>query len=155
MLKIVIIISFSLLNGYNTNFLFYLCTKSNASQYPKLDAKTNANPNAKLRKISQTTKVMTKINTLETPYENFLRTRAEEVCQLYLGWSHEILSGQVKPNRVIQNIAQTKGMSGEGVKSILKRRGVYKSAQQPVVSQCTESIPFTMYNKEQPKVTRL
>ena len=77
---------------------------------------------------------MAKINILETPYETFLRTRAEDVCKLYLGWSREILSGQIKPNRVIQNIAQSKGMSGEGVKTILKRFGVYKSALQPVMS---------------------
>ena len=75
---------------------------------------------------------MAKINTLETAYETFLRTRADEVCQLYLAWSREILSGEVKPNRVIQNIAQTKGMSGEGVKTILKRRRIYISAKQPI-----------------------
>lgn len=98
---------------------------------------------------------MTKINTLETPYENYLRIRAEEICQLYLGWSDEILSGKVKPNRVIQNIAHTKGMSGEGVKSILKRRGVYKSAQDPVVSLCSENVPLSMLGKDNRKITRV
>lgn len=76
---------------------------------------------------------MGKINIYETSYEIFLRTRAEDICQLYLSWSNEILSGKVKPNRIIQNIAQRKSMSGEGVKTILKRRGVYLSAKQPVV----------------------
>lgn len=72
---------------------------------------------------------------LETKYETFLRERAEEICQSYLGWSQEILSGRVKPNRIIQLLAHNNGMSGQGVKSILIRRGVYKNAQQPVITQ--------------------
>lgn len=72
---------------------------------------------------------------IETKYETFLRKRAEEICHSYLEWSQEILSGQIKPNRVIQLLAHNKGMSGQGVKAILKRRGVYKSAQQPVILQ--------------------
>ena len=88
---------------------------------------------------------MARIFTLETPYERFLRTRADEVCQIYLGWSHEIMSGQVKPNRVIQNIATKLGMSGEGVKTILKRRGVYKSAKQPIVTHSVEPQQLSMF----------
>lgn len=72
---------------------------------------------------------------IETKYESFLRKRAEEICHSYLEWSQEILSGQIKPNRVIQLLAHNKGMSGQGVKEILKRRGVYKNAQQPVIIQ--------------------
>lgn len=98
---------------------------------------------------------MAKISTLETPYETFLRTRAEEVCQLYLGWSHEIMTGQVKPNRVIQNIAQLKSMSGEGVKTILKRLGVYKSAKQPLIVQKTEPKQLSMFGAEQANLTRV
>ena len=72
---------------------------------------------------------------LETAYERFLRTRAEDICRTYLGWSHKIMSGQIKPNRIIQGIAKSKGMSGEGVKQILMRRGLYRSKEQPVVIQ--------------------
>ena len=96
---------------------------------------------------------MSKFNTLATPYEIFLRKRAEEVCKLYLGWSQEILSGQVKPNRVIQNIAQTKGLSGEGVKTILKRSGVYKSAMQPVILR-QESKPLSLLCLDNPTSSR-
>jgi len=78
---------------------------------------------------------------IETKYEIFLRKRAEEICLSYLKWSDEILSGKVKPNRVIQLLAQKKGMSGQGVKSILMRRGVYKSAQQPVIIQQAQQVP--------------
>ena len=92
---------------------------------------------------------MSKFNTLATPYEIFLQKRAEEVCKLYLDWSQEILSGKVKPNRVIQNIAQTKGLSGEGVKTILKRSGVYKSAMQPVILR-QESKPLSLLCLDNP-----
>lgn len=78
---------------------------------------------------------MAKINILETPYEVFIRTRSEKICQYYLEWSDDILGGLVKPNRIIQNIAQKLGMSGEGVKTILKRYGIYKSAKQPLVEK--------------------
>ena len=83
---------------------------------------------------------MEKKNPIETKYEIFLRKRAEEICHSYLEWSQEIMSGQVKPNRVIQLLAQTKGMSGQGVKSILIRRGVYKSAQQPIILPSTQQL---------------
>lgn len=76
---------------------------------------------------------MIKKHCLETPFENFLRRRAEDICKMYLCWSNEILCGQVKPNRIIQRIASEKCMSGEGVRTILKREGIYKSAKQPVV----------------------
>lgn len=98
---------------------------------------------------------MAKISTLETPYETFLRTRAEEVCQLYLGWSHEIMTGQVKPNRVIQNIAHAKSMSGEGVKSILKRHGVYKNAQEPLIIKRTEAKQLSVFGTEQSALARM
>ena len=91
---------------------------------------------------------MAKINTLETPHETLLRTRAEEVCQLYLSWSHEIMSGRVKPNRVIQNIAHSKGMSGEGVKRILIRCGIYKNAEQPIIVQRSEPKQLSMFGAE-------
>ena len=97
---------------------------------------------------------MGKINIYETSYEIFLRTRAEDICQLYLSWSNEILSGKVKPNRIIQNIAQRKSMSGEGVKTILKRRGVYLSAKQPVVIPNSEIKDISVFNKDIQAVAR-
>lgn len=87
---------------------------------------------------------MANISILETKYERFLRTRAEEICQSYLSWSHEIMSGEVKPNRVIQRLAVEKGMSGEGVKNILKRRGLYISSRQPVVVPHSEARQLSM-----------
>lgn len=87
---------------------------------------------------------MAKNITLETSYERFLRTRAEEICQTYLGWAREIMSGEVTPNRVIQHLAEEKGISREGVRSILKRRGVYKSAKQPVMLQRTPPTQLSM-----------
>lgn len=103
----------------------------------------------------QTTKFMGKINTLETTYETFLRTRAEEICKTYLGWSHEIMTGQVKPNRIIQNIAKAKGLTGEGVKKILKRCGIYKSAEQPLIIKRTEPTQLSMFGAEQPISARV
>ncbi len=98
---------------------------------------------------------MSKFNTLETTYETFLRTRAEEICKIYLGWSNEILTGQVKPNRIIQNIAKAKSLTGEGVKKILKRRGIYKSAEQPLIIKCTEPTQLSMLPAEQPISARV
>ena len=76
---------------------------------------------------------MTKINAFETDYERFLRERAENVEREYLNYATEILSKKVSPNRIIKYLADRYSMSGEGIKTILKRRGVYKSAEQPVV----------------------
>lgn len=76
---------------------------------------------------------MGKINVFETEYEQAVRERAEKVQRVYLSHAHEILSGQIKPNRIIQKIANDEGMSGEGIKSILKRYGIYKSSSQPVI----------------------
>lgn len=98
---------------------------------------------------------MAKISILETPYEAFLRTRAEEICQLYLGWSYEIMTGKVKPNRIIQNIAHVKSMSGEGVKTILKRHGIYKSAKEPLVTEQTDSKLLSDFGTEQPPLARM
>ncbi len=91
---------------------------------------------------------MSKINTLETTHEAFLRMRAEEICKSYLGWSHEITIGQVKPNRIIQNIAKSKGLTGEGVKKILKRRGIYKSAKQPLIVKRTAPTQLSIFGTE-------
>jgi len=98
---------------------------------------------------------MAKNVVLETQYEKFLRTRAEEICQSYIGWAHEITCGEVKPNRIIQRLAQEKGMTGEGVKSILKRFGVYKSAKQPIILQKSEPVQLSMFRGDKAPVARV
>lgn len=75
---------------------------------------------------------MTKINAFETDYERFLRERAESVEREYLNYATEILVKKISPNRIIKHLADRFSMSGEGIKTILKRRGIYKSAEQPV-----------------------
>lgn len=89
---------------------------------------------------------MTKINAFETDYERFLRERAENVEREYLNFATEILAKKVSPNRIIKYLADRFSMSGEGIKTILKRRGIYKSADQPVFIKKTTArqatIPF-------------
>lgn len=89
---------------------------------------------------------MTKINAFETEYERFLRERAENVEREYLNYAKEILGKKVSPNRIIKYLAERFNMSGEGIKTILKRRGVYKSADQPVFIKKTTvrqaTLPF-------------
>ena len=80
----------------------------------------------------------------ETDYERFLRVRAENVQHEYLKYAHQITSGELAPNRVIQKLASTYNMTGEGIKSILKRCGVYKSAKQPVIKQKVEPTQLSM-----------
>lgn len=87
---------------------------------------------------------MSKINVLETTAEKDHREKIEGIVKEYLGWSREILTGQVRPNRVISHIASSYQMTGEGVKSILRRRGIYKSALQPVVINRTEAKQLSM-----------
>ena len=66
---------------------------------------------------------MSKINVLETAAEKEHREKIEGIVKDYIGWSREILVGQVTPNRVITHIASTYQMTREGVKGILRRRG--------------------------------
>ena len=76
---------------------------------------------------------MININAFETENERFRRERAENVEREYLNYATDILGNKVTPNRVIQFLADRFNMSGEGIKTILKKRGIYKSAKQPVV----------------------
>lgn len=89
---------------------------------------------------------MTKINAFETEYERFLRERAENVEREYLNYATEILGHKVSPNRIIKYLADRFSMSAEGIKTILKRRGVYKSAEQPVfikkITARQATLPF-------------
>ena len=84
----------------------------------------------------------------ETDRERFLRERSENVQKDYLSYSRDILTGHISPNRVIQYLARRYCMSGEGVKSILKRHGVYKSAKQPVILCKIESERLSMFPSE-------
>jgi len=87
---------------------------------------------------------MSKINVLETAAEKEHREKIEGIVKDYIGWSREILVGQVTPNRVITHIASTYQMTREGVKGILRRRGIYKSALQPVVINRPEVKQLSM-----------
>lgn len=87
---------------------------------------------------------MAKNYQFETDYERFLRERAENIQSEYLHFSHDILSGQLAPNRVIQHLAQRFNLSGEGIRKILKRKGIYVSAKQPVVVPHYEPKQLTM-----------
>lgn len=86
---------------------------------------------------------ITKINDFETAKERYHRERIESVQQEYLRYAAEILCRKVTPNRIINHIAAHFCMSGYGVKSILMRAGIYKSAKEPVVrlQSSTNTIP--------------
>ena len=71
---------------------------------------------------------MEKINVFETNSERFLREKVEKVCKEYLNYAHEITSRELAPNRVITALGEKFGMSGQGIKNILMRKGIYKSA---------------------------
>ncbi len=87
----------------------------------------------------------------ETDYERFLRERAENIQKEYLNCAHDIVSGRLTPNRVIQHLAHRFNLSGEGIRKILKRKGVYVSAQKPVVNPQSEpkqlSVQFSSSTK--------
>ena len=81
---------------------------------------------------------MVKNDIFETQYERFLRERAEKVVSEYFKYKQEILSGELSPNRVIQHLAKQFSMSGQGIKTILQRKGIYKSAKQPIITPLCE-----------------
>ena len=87
---------------------------------------------------------MEKINVFETKSERFLREKVEKVCKEYLHYAQEITSGELAPNRVIRVLGEKFGMTGQGIKSILMRKGIYKSAHEPCIipEQEPKSIPL-------------
>lgn len=76
---------------------------------------------------------MVKNNLFETDRERECRQREERVIAFYLRFAHEILSGEIPPGRLIRKISDDENMSIQGVTKLLKRKGVYKSAQHPVI----------------------
>lgn len=91
---------------------------------------------------------MGKINIYETEQERFRRERSEAIVKEYLAMSDDILRGVVTPNRVVNYLATRFSMSGYGIKTVLKRMGVYKSAKQPVIRKGLQNpvqatIPFS------------
>jgi hypothetical protein len=87
---------------------------------------------------------MEKINVFETNSERFLREKVEKVCKEYLHYAQEITSGELAPNRVIRVLGEKFGMTGQGIKNILMRKGIYKSAHEPCIipEQEPKSIPL-------------
>lgn len=98
---------------------------------------------------------MAKNNLFETDYERFLRERAENIQNEYLNCAHEILTGQITPNRVIQHLSKRFNLSGEGIKKILKRNGIYLSAKQPVIRPQYEPKQLSMFGAEQANLARI
>lgn len=98
---------------------------------------------------------MLKNNLFETDYERFLRERADSIQTEYLNCAHEILSGQLTPNRVIQHLSKRFNLSGEGIKKILKRKGIYVSAKQPVIRPNVEPVQLSMFGGDKAPVARV
>lgn len=98
---------------------------------------------------------MTKNILFETDYERFLRERAESIQSEYLRCSREILNGEITPNRVIQHLSKRFNLSGEGVKKILKRKGIYVSAKQPVIRPKIESKQLSVFATDQVSLARV
>lgn len=76
---------------------------------------------------------MEKINVFETNSERFHREKIEKVCKEYLHYAQDITSGELAPNRVIRVLGEKFGMTGQGIKNILMRKGIYKSAHEPCI----------------------
>lgn len=76
---------------------------------------------------------MGKINEYETDAERQRRKDYSDIRREYLERSPVILSGEVKPHRVISLLATKYGRSIMGIKIILKEAGIYRDAKHPVV----------------------
>ncbi len=75
---------------------------------------------------------MTTICLFETKTEKKKREEYDLICQDYLNNSKYIMSKELKPNRVMSYIAEKHGRSVMSIKNILKKRGIYKNAAEPV-----------------------
>ena len=69
----------------------------------------------------------------ETPSEKFRRERSESIKREYISYSERIKRGDLSPNRVFSYIASCHGMTTQGVKNVLKRLGVYKNSNHPII----------------------
>ena len=76
---------------------------------------------------------MEKINEYETEKERKRRDIHSRVRREYLERSTVILSGEVRPHRVIAKLADKYGYSIMGIKWILRQAGIYKDAKHPVI----------------------
>ncbi len=76
---------------------------------------------------------MVKISEFETEKERFRRERRESIVRDYLKCADQILRKEVAPGRVFKYLASQYQMTEYGIGSILKRYGVYKSADKPVI----------------------
>lgn len=83
---------------------------------------------------------MTKINLYETPKEAKRRAKAQEIRKEYLELSHDILSGKVLPNRVMDALGRKHGKTVMGIKYILRQAGIYQDAKHPVVMSANPSL---------------
>jgi hypothetical protein len=68
----------------------------------------------------------------ETPDEKKRRERNENIVREYMSCSPDILEGFVTPGKVIRRLHEKYGMTIYGVTCLLKRKGIYKGAQNPV-----------------------
>ena len=88
---------------------------------------------------------MVNIRKFETEKEKNNRERRENIVKDYLGYAEQILQKEVAPGRVFKYLAIQYNMTEYGIGSILKRYGVYKSADEPVVFDDAElgKLSFT------------
>ena len=76
---------------------------------------------------------MVNISKFETERERFRRERRENIVKDYLRYADQILRKEVAPGRVFKYLASQYKMTEYGIGSILKRYGVYESAEKPVI----------------------
>lgn len=76
---------------------------------------------------------MVEINTTESIYRRKNRELHDKVVSAYLGYGQDILSKKYPPYTVADAIARAYDLTKYGVIKILKRRGIYESAENPVV----------------------
>ena len=88
---------------------------------------------------------MEKISVYETVAERHRREEHNNIRREYLDRSSVILSGEVSPHRLLSFLATKYGYSVMGIKTILKKAGIYKDAKHPVVlsgSSAPKQIPI-------------
>lgn len=78
-------------------------------------------------------KIMVKFKEYETDFQRRRRERNEKICQEYLDRSSDILKEGVKPQRVIERVAQIYQTSAYNVKRILLENKIFIDKNTPVV----------------------
>ena len=68
----------------------------------------------------------------ETKDEKERRERNENIVREYMSCSSDILAGYVVPGKVIRRLHEKYGMTIYGITCLLKRKGIYKGAKNPV-----------------------